>query len=114
MHLSCLFQPLCSPNTCRDLPFSLTIFNRGQAQYADHCAHDLALDIAGDEQVCRLIGLDESKVYYLKVASTLDGFSEPGGAALDPVTPLGQATTAGICYADYAEIALEWQPAVSG
>jgi len=78
------------------------------------CIHLQSRENAQEEQTCQVTGLSHTVVYHITVASTLHGFSEPVGAALQPVTPIGSARAAGVCYADYGEIALEWLPPVSG
>jgi hypothetical protein len=77
------------------------------------CVHLQSLESENKEQTCFVAGLSDSQVYIITVASTLNGFSEPVGAELEAVTPLGPASNVGVCYADYSEIAIEWLPPTS-
>ena len=78
------------------------------------CVHDESRHAAGLEQTCAVAGLDAARVYSIFVASSLLGFEEPLGAPLEPVSLVGIPTQAGVCYFNYAEIALEWLPPSAG
>jgi hypothetical protein len=105
------------------------------------CAHVQAREDQGLEQACTVSGLSDGLVYSMAVTSTLRGFAEPflpqltiasdaqrssilsgmhfepNGAryaGLMPVTPTALATKAGVCYADYSELAVEWLPPAEG
>ena len=105
------------------------------------CAHVQSREAAGQEQACVVSGLSDALVYSIVVTSTLRGYAEPflpkltiasaskrssilsgmyfepiGAryATLVPVTPTSIAQSVGVCYADYAELAVEWLPPAEG
>ena len=105
------------------------------------CAHVQSREAAGQEQACVVSGLSDALVYSIVVTSTLRGYAEPflpkltiasasrrssilsgmyfepiGAqyATLVPVTPTAIANSPGVCYADYAELAVEWLPPAEG
>jgi hypothetical protein len=78
------------------------------------CMHEHSREALHEEQTCQISGLSYDKVYSITIASTLNGFVEPEGVFLQALSPMEGPVNAGVCYANYAEIAIEWQPPPSG